>query len=347
MKKTVLLLSIFGCAILLQGCFYIKQGSYLLKYNASARSVKKIIADPATSQELKDFFNTVDEIRNFAKDSIGLVVNKNYTRFVKIDNDHIADFVSAAEKLDFKQYKWCFPIVGCIEYKGYFKRRDADREAARLSKAGYDVTVEQADAFSTLGFFPDPLYSYMVKYPLYSLASLILHEQTHATIYLKSQAQFNEELASFIGYEGALSFVKMKFGEQSQQYRDVILRKTERETFLSLINNLVTELKSIYILKISDEEKLIKKEEKIQEFKNFVRDQYDSLFETQRYKGVEKMPINNASLAIWMTYTKDLQIYYNLYEKCGFSLKKTMELLKNVKTGKDNPKVQIQKMLNQ
>lgn len=339
------LIFIFSIPVFLNGCYLIKQGIYLFSYNSRARSVDRILKDPDTEEKIRSFLMLVQEIRAFAVDSVGLEKNRNYTRMVEIDNDYIAVFVSAAQKLSFEQYKWCFPILGCIPYKGYFDFDDAKREALKLSSAGYDVDISEVEAFSTLGFFPDPLYSYMADYKVFSLASLIIHEQTHATIYLKGQAQFNEELATFIGNEGALKFVKMKFGEDSDQYRNAISAGRDRQAYRSIMKKLVDDLDRIYKGGEIPNIKSRKKQQTIDTFRSFVKNNYDTIFETPYYRNIESMQINNASLAVWMTYTFDLGIFEQLYEKHQRNLRRLMEYIRTLKKIKGDPKDRIREFL--
>ena len=122
------------------------------------------------------------------------------------------------------------PFHGQAPYKGFYERPDALAEAARLKKEGYDVIVRKVDAFSTLGFTKDPVYSFMKKYSPYELASTIIHEQTHATLWVKGQTDFNEELADFVGETGALEWIAARFGAPSEEYRSAVDEKADSET---------------------------------------------------------------------------------------------------------------------
>lgn len=345
-RKLLNIASICFILVFFNGCYLIKQGVYLIRYNSRARPVEAILKDPDTEEKIRSFLKLAQEIRSFAIDSVGLVNNRNYSRMVKINNDYIATFVSAAQKLSFEQYKWCFPILGCIPYKGFFELEDAKKEAGKLSRKGYDVDISKVDAFSTLGFFSDPLYSYMADYKVFSLASLIIHEQTHATIYLKGQAQFNEELATYIGNRGALEFIKSKYGEDSEEYRNAISASRDRQTYGSVMKKLVGDLDQIYKSEESPESKLEKKYQTIDTFRQNIKDNYDSIFETTNYRNLANMKINNASLAVWMTYTYDVDLFEQLYRKKGSSLRNMMDYIKTLKKCKGDPKVHIREILD-
>ncbi|MGO9411115.1 MAG: aminopeptidase, partial [Spirochaetia bacterium] len=184
--------------------YLVKQGDYLLRYSSGTESVDDLLKSPSTPADTREFLQRVKEIRTFAVESIGLRDNGNYTRYKSIDRDYLVDVVQACDALSFTPYQWSYPFMGKLPYKGFYERPDALAEAGRLKKEGYDVIVRKVDAFSTLGFTKDPVYSFMKKYSPYELASTIIHEQTHATLWVKGQTDFNEELADFVGETGAL-----------------------------------------------------------------------------------------------------------------------------------------------
>ena len=222
MKAVAPLLAVF--TLLVSGCasqvgYLAKQGSYLLRYSVGTRSIDSLIADSSTAADVRAFAVKVREIRGFAAESLGLRSNGNYTRYRQIDRDHLVDVVSACDAESFTAYLWSYPLLGKLPYKGFYERSDADAEAARLRGQGYDVIVRPVDAFSTLGFTKDPVYSFMKGYSPFELASLIIHEQTHATLFVKGQPEFNEELATFVGNEGAFEWLQAAYGGDSAEYR--------------------------------------------------------------------------------------------------------------------------------
>ena len=219
------------CLLLNSCCYLAKQSSYILRYNNRSKNITELLRDSLASVQERQLFDNVKSVRQFAFDSLGLKRNGNFTKYIRIDNDHIVDVVSAAEKVSFKQYSWWYPIAGSFPYKGFFEKKDAVREAEKLKKKGLDVTIGRADAFSLLGFLKDPVYSYMKDYSIFDLAQIIIHEQTHATLYLRNNVEFNEELAVFTGTEGALSYVKLHFGENSENYKNALRETHDEESF--------------------------------------------------------------------------------------------------------------------
>ena len=168
-------------SLLFSSCYTLKQGFTLLGYLRRAVPLEKLSPDKSNLR----FVKQVASIRSFAVNELGLKDTKNYTRYVEIDRDYLALVVSACAKDSFSPYMWRFPIVGAVPYKGFFEERDAKIEVEKLKRKDLDTLIRRVDAFSTLGWFQDPLYSYMKDYPAHRLADLIIHESLHATVYLK------------------------------------------------------------------------------------------------------------------------------------------------------------------
>ena len=320
-------------------CYLIKQASFILYYNNKAVNTEKIVKDTATDLQTKKFLNLVNEIRQYAVDSVGLKRNSNYTRYVKTDRNYLVDVVSACDPVSFEKYQWRFPFFGSVPYKGFFEKKDAENESRKLSAKGLDINIDEVDAFSTLGFFSDPLYSFMSSYSAFGLASLIIHEQTHATIFIKNQISFNEQTATFVGNQGAIDFVKQKFGEDSEIFKNILISQLDHKTYLNSLRALVNDLKNVYDSKaLTKNEKLDEKEKIIKLYKDNINTNYNSLFKTQRFRGIEKAKINNAFLSARMTYTLNLEHFNKLYIKKNYDLKETVTYLKSLQKMKNkNP----------
>jgi predicted aminopeptidase len=308
--------------LFLSGCvselgYLAKQGEYLLRYSSGTQPVQALLQSPSTPADTRDFLLRVSEIKSFAVSEVGLRNNGNYTRYKAIDRDHLVDVVSACDAASFTPYLWSYPFLGTLPYKGFYERGDAEAEAARLKKDGYDVVIRPVDAFSTLGFTKDPLFSFMKKYTPFQLASLIIHEQTHATLFVKGQPQFNEELATFVGDEGAFEWLKGRYGEDSEEYRAAGVEDEGARNFIALLQSLSRELEVLYGGSDTRQEKLRRKAEIIADFKS----RYSSA-----YKGFDKIPLNNAYVALYRLYSDDiplLRAYWAL--RCGGDLRRFMK----------------------
>jgi predicted aminopeptidase len=255
---------ILAGAGLLSGCYTLKQGSAMLGYLGRAVPLEDLLEDTGTEEAGKNrlFAEQVADIRRFAMETLGLKESKNYTRYVELDRDYLAAVVSASAKDSFTTYEWWFPVVGKVPYKGFFNPDDARKEAKKLQKKDLDVWIRGVDAFSTLGWFKDPLYSYMKEYPLQDLADLIIHELLHATVYLKNYSQFNEQLAEFVGTEGARLYMeKAAPGAYSSNNTNEADIKADRAAYIAFLQGLISELNAVYQSDIAREKKLERKAE--------------------------------------------------------------------------------------
>jgi predicted aminopeptidase len=345
-KKSVFIFTGYCLLLLfLSGCYLIKQGSYIVSHNCAAKKIDTLLEKNSLEPEVKETLSLVKKIKRYAVSVLGLKDNKNYTTYVEINKDYLADVVSASKKDCFESYTWWYPFFGSFPYKGFFEREDAIREAEKLKKKNLDVLIRKVDAFSTLGFFTDPIYSYMSDYSVYSLASLIIHEQTHATIWLKNRIQFNEELATFVGREGALKFISDTFGRISPQYEKAVTIIEDSNRFVSLIRVLHKDLEALYRMDIDTSYKLAVRGRIIHAFKDHYRMFYSHEFLSDAYRSPLTFPINNAYIMLFITYTEDLSIFYELYEKQGKNLSAVIALLKQVKKVKGDPKEYIRNRL--
>jgi len=321
------LLTVSGCAS--QAGYLFKEGSALLSTSGGARPITSVLADPATPEDTRRFLTMVQDIRAFAITQIGLKSNDNYTRYKELDRDHLVDVVQACDAASFDAYQWSYPFLGRLPYRGYYDRADADAEAARLKKEGYDVIVRPVDAFSTLGFLRDPLYSFMKRYTPFELASTLIHEQTHATLFLRDQPEFNEEMATFVGDTGAFLWLRATYGEGSTEARDAEDEQADSELFESLLQGLAARLESVYASDIPREEKLARKKEMIDEFTAGLADSRAAGFRTPAYRHLDTLRLNNASIALYRLYTNDIPLLKEWYEtRCGSDLKRFLQSMK-------------------
>jgi len=331
---------------LFNGCYLVKQGAGLLHYQSRTVPIEEMLRGEDITPQKREFLTRVLDIRAFAMDSLGLKRNKNYLNYVRVDRNHMADVVMASKDDAFKLYTWWFPITGSVPYKGFFDRKGAEKEAQKISrKGGYDVYIGRADAFSTLGILADPVYSFMMNYTVYDLASLIIHEQMHATVFIKGQTQLNEEMATFVGDVGGLLYVKNRFGEESGQYRTAVLAKEDYRTYINLLRTVYEDLGAIYETDSPREHKLAEKQRVFDGFRATVTDSYDSLFKTPRYQGLKQMELNNAAVAARMTYNLDVSLLYGLYESRGRDMAAVVQDLKGLKKVRKNHKEHLRNIV--
>ncbi len=188
----------------------------------NARPVEEFMADPSFPDSLKQKLRLIGEVRAFAIDSLGLKDTKNYKTLYDQQGDELMWVVTASEPFRLVPYLWTFPILGSVPYKGFFDEPSAIALADALASDGWDVNVRNPGGWSTLGWFTDPILSGMLEKDEGDLASLIIHEMVHATIFVKDSVEFNENLASFIGDRGAEAFLVSRYGAQSDPYKTFV-----------------------------------------------------------------------------------------------------------------------------
>jgi predicted aminopeptidase len=231
------------------------------------------------------------------------------------------DVVSAEAADSFTPYLWSYPVLGRLPYQGFYERADADAEAARLKADGWDVIVRPVDAFSTLGFTKDPVYSFMQAYTLSELASTIIHEQTHATLFLKNQPDFNEEFATFVGYEGAREWLASRYGAGSKELQAAVNLDADQDAFVALLQGLAKTLDAVYKGTGTRDEKLAAKAAAISAFNERLQADRATLFRTDSYRSIGTLSLNNAYLALYLLYENDIPLLRSYWETvCGSSI---------------------------
>jgi predicted aminopeptidase len=336
-------------SFLFSACYTLKQGTLMIGYLRRAVPLEDLVGSAQASNPASDetvrFVELVEDIRRFSVEELGLKPTKNYTRYVEIDRNYLAAVVSASEKDSFTPYRWWFPIVGSVPYKGFFNPEDAKKEGEKLQKKDLDVWIRPVEAFSTLGWFRDPLYSFMKDYTASRLADLIIHESFHATVFLSSHTQFNEELAEFIGNEGARLYIEKKYGPDSKEAQETIAREKEGAQFVSFVQSLIAELNPVYKSNMARGEKLAKKAEIIEAAKRRFADNYDSIFASERYRGFVDMEINNAYLELYNLYYERNDRLKELYRASGGDIRKFIAAAKLL-NAKSDPMAQLEKALH-
>ncbi len=265
---TVLLIVIAFCAwncnVILYG---INQGIGQVKIVREAKPIEEVLADTAFPDSLKAKLRLIQEIKKFAVDSLGIYKSENYTTVYDQKGEPIMWVITACKPYEFKPYEWHFPFLGKFTYKGYFKKEKAEKELAELKEEGYDIELGTAKAYSTLGWFKDPVLSGMLKSPPGSIARLIIHELTHGTLYIKDSVTYNENLATFVGDQGAVLFLKFKYGEQSKEMKDYLGNITDIEKFSNHVLSGMKELELLYqserFISLPEEQKKLEKSEMI------------------------------------------------------------------------------------
>lgn len=263
---------------------------------------------PATATKLR----LIGELRLFARQRLGLKTGGSYTRFFDTGGQPVSWNVSACPPESFAAHLWHFPIVGDLPYKGFFDRDRAAKERDALQALGLDVAMGPVSAYSTLGYFSDPVLSTMLDEEEGNLAELILHELTHATIYPRGQAEYSESAATFVGQAGALLFLAGKYGQDSPQLRQARLRQEDARRFTSFMKEVADSLDGLYAQALPRGEVLQRRQEVFARAKERYRTRRAE-FQVDNYDAFLKWEINNARLLSYRRYHRELGLFDRIF----------------------------------
>ena len=284
-----------------------------------ARPIAEIRDDANAAPALKNTLATVERIRAFASSDLALPANGSYTRYVDLRRPYVVWNVFAAAALSTQLKEWCFPIAGCVGYRGYFAEQDAKSLAAELRNQGYDVYVGGVPAYSTLGWFNDPVLNTFTHYPETEIARLIFHELAHQLTYVADDSEFNESFASAVETVGVERWLAHHGSPAKQAAFDRAQRY--RQDFSRLVLKYRDRLQSLYESNLSSVEKLHSKTLVLSELKN----EYQRIKEVQwsGYRGYDRwfgQDINNATLASIGLYNRLVPAFRALLAENGDDL---------------------------
>jgi predicted aminopeptidase len=291
-------------ALLLGGCsslsYYAQSVRGHLGVAAAARPLEDVMADPATSDGVRRRLAELPALRRFAVEELALPDSDSYRRYADVRREALVWAVVAAPSDSLEPREWCYPIIGCAAYRGYFSVAAADAYAATLRAAGWDVAVEPVPAYSTLGWFSDPLPSTVIGWPLPEIAALVFHELAHEALYLPGDSAFNEAYATLVAQEGVRRWLA-RHGDAAQQaaWRR---KQQKRRDFLALLARTRARLAALYASDLARERM---RQRKAEIFAT-LRDDYAALKRSWGgYDGYERWfarPLNNAHVASIGTY---------------------------------------------
>jgi predicted aminopeptidase len=259
-------------------------------------------------------------VRRFAAGDLGLRVGGSYASIARVDQSQIVHVVSAAPRNRLVPYTWWFPIVGDVPYRGYFDKADADALASELEQQGYDTSVRPSVAFSTLGWFDDPLLSTVLRADANRLADTVIHELLHNTIYVAGHAAFNESFATFVGHRGAVAF----FAAQGDTVRAeiAVARWTDALSFSAFLGRFIERLETAYAAGITADARTALFVEAQREFEG-------QQWLTGEYQGFARRPLNNAVILHDRLYADRLSLFEAAYVASGENLRVTIDTVRS------------------
>jgi predicted aminopeptidase len=336
-KRILLSLLLIICVLTL---FYwdlvvygIRQAKGQLNIVWNARPVEEFMMDPDFPDSLKARLNFINEVRRYAIDSLALKDTKNYKTLYDQKGEEIMWVVTACEPFQLKAKEWKFPVLGSVPYKGFFDKKLAIELAEDLKKEGFDVSIRNPGGWSTLGWFTDPILSKMLERGEGDLANLIIHEMSHATIFVKDSIDFNENLATFIGDRGTEKFLISRFGEASKAYQSYMNDDADFLRFSEHMLRGTEKLDSLYKSMNPQDSVSTKKELKTALIRKIV-DSLDTLTlsateskPSERYK--DRLP-NNTYFMNFRRYQSKQELFWDEYtNRFHGDLKSFIEFMSN------------------
>jgi predicted aminopeptidase len=309
--------------LLLQGCagpgWYAQAVSGHLALMKQRQDINEILAENTIDPALKQDLKLAMEIREFAIGQLGLPDNGSYTEFVQTGRQAVTWNIVATPEFSLVAKRWCFIVAGCVSYRGYFNQNSAETFANKLKNKSYDVTISPAIAYSTLGWFSDPLLDTMLQYPNEQLAALIFHELAHQQLYVKGDTAFSESYARFVEEKGVEAWL------QSSGHHDQLLRWQSRNAASIQFNNLLqdtrVQLNEIYRSGINEEAMRLLKEEAFTalntQYLGLVSEEWNG---KNHYRSWFSLELNNARLALMKIYGGSHCAFDKLYDSAEGNL---------------------------
>lgn len=339
-RKLLALLTVAGLAGVFVTCspgYVLRAGYEEAKILRRRRPIPDVLNDPSTSDAIRKKLQLVTQARSFARDQLGLNAGESYTTYSWVDSDTLLMVVSAARKDRFEPYLWWFPIVGHVPYKGYFDFARAYDEAQKLEEKGYDTNVRPSGAFSTLGWFNDPLLNTILRYGDVSLAETVVHEITHNSIYLPGQAGFNESFANFVGDRGAAVFFCTRDGPDDPRCKTALDAWQDNITFGAALTDLVQGLEQVYgRADLTPAQKIEQRAKVFGDWAERYHREVVPKLRTRSFRTYADEPLNNARLIGTRLYYQHMDLFERVFQKYNGDLRAATAAI--VAAAKKNPK---------
>lgn len=327
--------SIGALAITPTGCYLSRGAIEEAKILSNRKPIAALVRDSSVDSVTRTKLRIVLAAREFAQSGLRLRTNQSFTTFSQLDSDTLVLVLSAAYRDSLKPYTWWFPIVGRVPYKGYFDFGRARQDERKLQREGYDTYLRTSDAFSTLGWFNDPLLSTSLRRDSLELANTVIHEVTHNTFYAPGQAYFNESFASFVGARGSANFFRRRGQEQAA--REVDARWTDEKLLASFWAALLKSLDSAFAAHPDSRlERIEARDSVYARARSALVTEVSRNFRTIGPSFAVKVPLNNAALLARRIYAQDLQLFDDVYDSEGKDLVRTIARI--IAVAKANPK---------
>ena len=344
---------IFFCCLLLAGCelsYYWQATRGHLDLLQGKQEIQSLLLDNTTDPGLKKKFQLLSEVRSFASTELNLPSGNGYKSYVELPNSYVSILVSAAPPFSLHPKQWCYLIIGCQGYRGYFDIADAEQLANELRENGFDVSLSYASAYSTLGYlnqswlpdyFSDPVLSTFLQRSDRELIATLIHEMAHQVVYVAGDTSFNESYATFVEQEGTLQYLRASnLGDEMEQIRQ---NYEDRLLFRSWIDETIKELNDLYGSSLNEDKKRLQKQLIFEQLKQRYQ-QNQSQFKLLNYSRWFAQDLNNSHLLGVKRYHNFVPAFEELFKSAESNWK---DFHTKVEELAQLPKEERDKLLNQ
>ncbi len=294
-----LLLLVGGCSTI---AYYAQAVEGHMRLMAMTRTIQEMVIDAGTDPTLRQQLEQASAIREFASKELALPNNRSYRSFADLGRPYVVWNVFSAPELSVELQQWCMPFIGCVNYRGYYKQSDAELYASELRRTGADIYVAGISAYSTLGYFNDPVLNTFLHSGDQGVARIVFHELAHQLIYAQGDSAFNESFATAVEIEGMRRWLsQMAKPERLREFERQLERKAQ---FHRLVADTREKLENIYASSLSSDAQRRAKSEMIAEMKQIYADLKASWGGYGGYDAWFSQPLNNATLSSVSLYTK-------------------------------------------
>jgi predicted aminopeptidase len=335
---------LLGC--LLSGCsfsYILRAGYEEAKILWHRRPIEEVLRRPGLDAATREKLELVLRVRRFAEQDLDFRVDGSYGSVTELASPPIVYVVTAAPRTKLEPYTWWFPVVGRVMYKGYFSLDAAKQEARRLEAKGYDIYVRTALAFSTLGWFADPLLPNLLVYDKETLSNIIIHELFHSTFYLSGQTALNESLANFAGHRGAIAFFAKEQGKEADATRHAVATWESELAISNFLAEGAQRLNALYSSPVSEGEKLHRREEL---FAQLQEDFHHLPGPVRQNTDFGVVKLNNAVLIQYLVYVKELALFERVYQQNGQDLRVTLARLTEAAKKEKDPFAGVRELVS-
>lgn len=313
-RDTIKLLLLLVISVSLLSCetvnYYTQAARGQLAIVFGRDNIHQLLNQETLAQPLREKLLTILAIREFAENSLQLPLGDNYSSYVDVGREHVIWNVFAAPEFSISPISWCFPIAGCVAYRGYFSETAAENYAEKLAEDGYDVYTGPVDAYSTLGWFDDSVLSTIINRPDHQLAALIFHELAHQVVYVPGDTTFNESFATTVEREGLRRWLAA--AGQSELFFRASAESQRQAEFVDLVQRFQAKFDELY----QNEMSIADKRRAKTGLQDNMREEYESLKSGwDGYAGYDtwfSQPLNNAQLSTVASYNDSVPAFERL-----------------------------------